>query len=71
MLNWELLREEAVEQHAALVNILKRLKVEVLYFEHLIDEAIEETRRHGTFGTWVKEVVRSSLTTSIKYPRQR
>src|SRR5262245_14225526 len=45
MLTWDLLRSDAAKQHQAFVGKMKEAGVEVLNFEQLLGEALEEARR--------------------------
>lgn len=50
----ELLGEEAVSQHRALVSRLKQAGAEVLEFKDLLQSAIDEARRAGEFAAWLE-----------------
>lgn len=55
MLTWELLRDEALTQHAEFVKSLRQAGVEVVLMEQVLDEAIAQARKDDVFVDWLSK----------------
>ncbi len=53
MLTWELLRDEATQQHEQMVTLLRELGAEVLLFQELLEDAIQQARSQNRWRDWL------------------
>ncbi len=55
MLTWELLRDEASDQHKQMVTLLRQQGAEVLFFQDLLDDAIVQARKQRRWRDWLSK----------------